>query len=79
MNTAKVKRSRYRPGVAQRVGRVKLYSSMTEALEGVSGQQHASAALYPRERPDTHFTVGWVGPRADLDGRKTSSSPGFFF
>ena len=26
---------------------VKLYSSMTAALEGVSGQQHASAVLYP--------------------------------
>jgi len=32
---------------------------MTTALEGVSGQQHAPAALYPRERPDTHFTGGW--------------------
>ena len=37
---------------------------------GVSGQQHAPAALYPREGPGTHFTGGWVGPRADLDGRK---------
>jgi hypothetical protein len=39
----------------------------------VSGQQHASAALYPRERPSTHFTGGWVGPRAGLDGLKISS------
>ena len=30
----KVKCSRYRPGVAQRVGRGMLYSSMTAALEG---------------------------------------------
>jgi hypothetical protein len=36
----------------------------------MSGQQHAPAALYPRERPVTHFTAGWVGPRAGLDGRK---------
>ena len=37
---------------------------MTAALEvGGSGQQHAPAALYPRERPSTHFTGGWVGPR----------------
>jgi len=36
---------------------------MTAALEGMSGQQHAPAALYPRERPGTHFTGGWVGPR----------------
>jgi hypothetical protein len=43
----------------------------------VSGQQHAPAALYPRERPGTHFTGGWVGPRAGLDGRKISSPPEF--
>jgi len=34
----------------------------------VSGQQHAPAALYPRERPGTHCTGGWVGPRAGLGG-----------
>ena len=50
---------------------------MTVALEGVSGQQHASAALYPQERPHTHFTGGWVGPRAGLDAQKISSPPGF--
>ena len=44
---------------------------MTVALEGVSGQEHAPAALYPWERPGTHFTEGWVGPRASLDGRKS--------
>jgi len=44
---------------------------MTAALEGVSGQQHAPAALYPRERLGTHFTGEWVGPRAGLDGRKS--------
>ena len=43
----------------------------------VSGQQHAQAALYPRERTSTPFTGGWVGPRAGLDGRKISSPPGF--
>jgi hypothetical protein len=43
----------------------------------VSGQQHAPAALYPRERVITHFTGGWVGPRAVLDWRKFSSLPGF--
>ena len=48
---------------------------MTAALEGVSGEQHALAALYPRERPGTHFTGGWLGPRAGLDGRKISSLP----
>ena len=34
---------------------------MTAALEGVSGQQHAPAAIYPRKRPGTHFTGSWVG------------------
>jgi hypothetical protein len=34
----------------------------------VSGQRHAPAALYPRERTTgTHCTGGWVGPRAGLD------------
>jgi len=33
--------------------------------------------LYPRERPGTHCTGGWVGPRARLDGQKISSPPGF--
>jgi len=50
---------------------------MTAALEGVSGQQHAPAALYPRERKGAQFTGGWVGPRAGLDGRETSSPPEF--
>jgi len=45
--------------------------------KGVSGQQHAPAALYPRERPGTHCMGGWVGPRAGLDRRKFSSPPGF--
>ena len=45
--------------------------------KGVSGKQHVPAAFYPRERHGTHFTGGWVGPRADLDGRKISSSLGF--
>ena len=30
-------------------------------------QLHAPATLYPRERPSTHCTGGWVGPRAGLD------------
>jgi hypothetical protein len=38
----------------------------------MSGQQHAPAVLYPQERPGTHCTRGWVGPRAGLDGRKIS-------
>ena len=34
---------------------------------GVSAMPHAPAALYPRKRPGTHCTGGWVGPRAGLD------------
>jgi len=45
---------------------------MTVALEGMGGQQHAPTALYPQERPGTHFTEGWVGPRASLDRRGKS-------
>jgi len=44
---------------------------MTTALEGVSGQQQAPAALCPRERPGTHCTGGWVGPRAGLESGKS--------
>jgi len=35
---------------------------------GVSGNSHALAALRPGKRPGIHFTGGWVGPRASLDG-----------
>ena len=31
------------------------------------GQRHAPAVPYPRERPGTHCTGGWVGLRAGLD------------
>ena len=64
--------------MAQRVGRgIALLFHDSGTRKGASGQQHAPAALYPRERPGTHFTGGWVGPSAGLDGRKTSNPPGF--
>jgi len=50
---------------------------MTAALEGGEWSAAHPTALYPRERPGTHFTGGWVGPRAGLDRRKISSPPGF--
>ena len=31
--------------------------------------------LYPRERPGTHCTGGWVGPRAGLEGCGKSPPP----
>jgi len=41
-------------------------------LDGGGGSAPRPGRLYPRERPGTHFTGGWVGPRAGLDGRKIS-------
>ena len=41
-------------------------------------QRHAPVALYPRERPGTHCTGGWVGPTAGLDRcGETRPPPGF--
>jgi hypothetical protein len=35
---------------------------------GVSGQRHVPAAFNPPGKdPGTHWTGGWVGPRAGLD------------
>jgi hypothetical protein len=34
-----------------------------------------SLQLYPRERPDTHCTRGWVDPKAGLNGFGTSRHP----
>jgi hypothetical protein len=47
----------------------KEYNSFsTSALDGVSGERHAPAALYPYERtPGTHWIGGWVSLRAGLD------------
>jgi hypothetical protein len=39
------------------------HGNRTEVMD----QRHAPATLYPRERPGTHCTGGWVGPRAGLD------------
>jgi hypothetical protein len=45
---------------------------------GVGGQRHTPATFYPRERPGTHYTGGWVGQRVCLEGYgKSRPSPGF--
>ena len=36
------------------------------ALDGMGSQCHA-LALYPNERPSTHFAGGWVGSIIDTD------------
>ena len=58
----------------------KRYSSTlprTSAPEGSGGPAPRPDRLYPRERPGTHFTGGWVGPRAGPERRKISSPLGF--
>jgi hypothetical protein len=43
-------------------------SFLTSTLDGVGGQRHASATLYPRKRSSSsHWIGGWVGLRAGLD------------
>ena len=64
--------SRYRPGVAQRVGRsiaLLFHNRSTRRGWGVSSIPWP--LFTPQERPGTHFTGGWVGPRAGLDGGKS--------
>ena len=75
----KVKWSRYRPGVAQRVGRgIALLFHDRGTRSGWVVSSTLRPHFTPRERPGTHCTGGWVGPRAGLDGRKISFPPGFF-
>jgi len=62
--------------VAQRVVRG-IALPMTAALEEGEWTAARPGRTLPRERTGTHFTGGWVGPRAGLDGRKISSPPGF--
>jgi hypothetical protein len=43
-------------------------SFLTLASDGVSGQRHAPATLFPRgKNPGTHWIGGWVGLRVGLD------------
>jgi len=63
---------------AFRVSRdIALLSSRTLGTRWGGGSAWRPGRLYSRERPGTHCTGGWVGPRAGLDGRKFSSPPGF--
>jgi hypothetical protein len=59
----------YRPYGPQGLYRYSSTLSWPTALKGggVRGQCHVPTALYPRERPGTHRTGGWVGPSAGLD------------
>ena len=71
INKKKVKWSRYRPGVAQRVGRgIALLFHYRGTRRGWVVSSTPRPHFTPRERPGTHFTGGWVVPRAGLDQRK---------
>jgi hypothetical protein len=61
---AKVKSTTARHGGACGETRYSSYSFLTSALDGVSDQRHALAALCPR-------TEGWVDPTAGLDTETT--------
>jgi len=50
---------------------------MTAALERGEWSAARPGHTLPPGKTGTHFTRGWVGPRARLDGRKISSPPGF--
>ena len=49
--------------------------SLTSELMKVDGQRHAPATLPLGDRPVTHCTGGWVGPRGGPDGRAKISLP----
>jgi hypothetical protein len=64
----KVKLSRYHHVGSKGERKTSSCSFLISALDGVSGQRHAPAVLYPRERiPVSHWIGGWVGLRAGLD------------
>ena len=42
--------------------------SLTSVLGWVGVHRRTSAAFPTGKRPGTHYTEGWVGPRADLEG-----------
>jgi hypothetical protein len=59
----------------KRERRYSSYSFLTSALDGVSGQRHGPAAIYPPgKEAGTHWTGSWVCLRAglDKDARKKS-------
>ena len=65
----KVKGSPYnRPLQALRMSKGIAYPFMTSALRCGWVVSTTPRPLYPRKRPGTHCTGGWVGPRAGLDG-----------
>jgi hypothetical protein len=64
----KVKQSNNTPWRRRGERRYSSYTFMTSTLEGMIGQRHAPAALYPRGKEHRYpFSRSWVGLRAGLD------------
>jgi hypothetical protein len=63
----RIKKSRYRPELAQRVDRGIAPPFRDLGVRRGWVVSTTSRTLYPRERPGTNWTGGWVGPRAGLD------------
>ena len=63
--------------MAQRVGRGIAILFHDRGTRGEWSAARPGSHFIPGERPGAHFKGGWVGPRADLDGQKISSPPGF--
>jgi len=75
---SKIKCSRYRPGVAKRVGRgIALLFHDRGTRRGWLVTSTPRPHFIPGKDPVPIFTGGWVGHRADLGGRKISFPPGF--
>ena len=49
--------------------------SLTSAIDGDGWLKPWTGRFSPGQEPDTHFTGGWVGPRAGLDGCGKSRPP----
>jgi len=69
----KVKWSRYRPGVAQTVGRGTALLFHDRGTRRVWVFSNTPRPHFTPGKTLTHFTGGWVGPRAGLDAWKISS------
>jgi hypothetical protein len=54
---------------------VGMFHPIYKSQRPLGGQCHAPATFYPWERPGTHCTGGWVGPRASLDRWRKSLPP----
>jgi hypothetical protein len=73
ISISKVKLSLYRPEQAQRVDRGIALSFLDPGARRGWVVSTVPRPLYTRETPGTHYTGGWVGPRAGLDVCEKSS------